>query len=268
MKNKIVNYLNYRKTNSKIKISYSDYRYLSKFRMGEYKNASIKLDGASIQFSSPFWFKHSLQEIFVDEVYKFKGSQDKVKIIDCGANVGLSIYYLKRLFPNAQIIGFEPDENVFKQLEFNIKSLNLSDIQLRKEATWINDEVLSFFSEGSVGGKIIDAGLESDNKIQVKATRLKNLLQDKIFFLKIDIEGAEFEVLEDCKDSLHNVENLFIEVHCTDNQCPDLVKLLDIITKAGFIFYIKEAWNNVSNPFMYQTKKGYFLQLNIFCVRK
>jgi len=31
--------------------------------------------------------------------------------------------------------------------------------------------------------------------------------------LKIDIEGAEYDVLKDCEDSLENVKNIFVEYH-------------------------------------------------------
>ena len=36
----------------------------------------------------------------------------------------------------------------------------------------------------------------------------KDFLCQKIDFLKIDIEGPEYDILKDCGDSLKNVENI------------------------------------------------------------
>lgn len=128
---------------------------------------------------------------------------------------------------------------------------------------------MEFAAEGSLGGAITQLGTFKMNKCMVDAKNLEPYLkQKKIDFLKIDIEGAEYEVLNACRDSLDNVVNLFIEYHAVPNQPQMLVEILGVVKKAGFRVYIKEAWNNMEHPFMeYDEFHYYDLQLNIFCYR-
>lgn len=252
--------------NPKLGISLYSFYKLKTYYKNEYKPTTLNFLGKPISFNSPFWFLHSLQEIFLDEVYKFEPSSDFLKIIDCGANIGLSAIYLKKIFPNSEIIAFEPDEDVFNQLRQNVENQDLLNVHLKNEAVWIENTVLNFSSEGSVGGKISTNQSSSQNL--VKASRLKDYLKENnIFFLKMDIEGAEFEVLKDCREYLHNVENIFIEFHCKINEENTLASILKWIKEAGFKFYIKEAWNNMEHPFTRKHLDFFHIQLNIFCYK-
>jgi hypothetical protein len=60
---------------------------------------SSVLFGQTISITSPKWHWHSLQEIFLEETYKFTSPKPDPVIIDCGANIGLSIIYFKKLYP-------------------------------------------------------------------------------------------------------------------------------------------------------------------------
>ena len=113
----------------------------------------------------------------------------------------------------------------------------------------------------------IDSSQESGNTVE--AVRLKEYLNQKVDFLKIDIEGAEYDVLKDIQPNLHFVQSLFLEYHGMFSQNKELVEILDIITKEGFHFYIKEATSVYDHPFLRstETKKDYDVQLNIFCIR-
>ena len=209
---------------------------------------------------------HAIKEIFIDEVYKVQLSPAPT-IIDCGANIGLSIIYLKRLFPDANIIAFEPDKTNFELLQRNMSSFHLNDVKLEQKAVWKENTVISFVNEGSMSSRIEQASSSND---KVTAIKLKDYLDRKIDFLKIDIEGAEFEVLKDIEPNLNLVQNMFFEYHGSFNQNNELVEILDIINKAGFSFYIKEASSVYNHPFLFfqsQTKKQYDIQLNIFCFR-
>lgn len=96
---------------------------------------------------------------------------------------------------------------------------------------------------------------------------MRDYLSTEIDFLKIDIEGAEYEVLKDCADLLFNVKNLFIEYHVLPNEAQHLHDILNWVNAAGFKYYIKEAWNNMTYPYMKSYNDYYQMQLNIFCYR-
>lgn len=272
MKNYIKKRLQYKAYRSKLGLTFNNFYKLSNYSRKNYIEGNTELFGNQIIFSNPFWFLHSLEEIFVEEVYRFKASSESHLIVDCGANIGLSVIYLKKLFPNSKILALEPDKKIFEQLSYNVKSFGYSDsTEVIQAAAWINNENLNFISEGSVGGRISEQSADNNNITSVKALRLKSIIEDKgkIFFLKIDIEGAEYDVLKDIKDSLSNVENLFVEFHAKDNEENKLDEILHWIRSAGFKYYIKEAWNNMSYPFTKEinNKHGFQTQLNISCYR-
>jgi hypothetical protein len=103
----------------------------------------------------------------------------------------------------------------------------------------------------------------------IKAVRLRNFLNERVDFLKLDIEGAEYEVLMDCKEKLANVQRMFIEYHGQFSTAQQLEEILDLLTQSGFQYYIKEAAPIFETPFYRASsmKHPYQVQLNIFCFR-
>jgi FkbM family methyltransferase len=218
--------------------------------------------GRRITLTDASWYLFSYREIFKEEIYRFNIDSPSPLIIDCGANIGLSLIYFKHLYPDARIVAFEPDGEIFGILEQNIKTFHFKNITLYAKAVWTSETELSFQPDGAVGGR-----LTQDGAINVKTLRLKNFINQKVDFLKIDIEGAEYEVLKDCKDYLGNVDHLFVEHHGNQNAEENLNEILQIIRNAGFRYYLKEA-SPVKHPFIRQERGVlYPLQLNIFAFR-
>jgi FkbM family methyltransferase len=225
---------------------------------------STVLFNKKLGINSSFWYLHGLNELFIDQTYRFNSEKNDPRIIDCGANIGLSVIYFKSIFLKAKIIAFEPDPNIFKILSDNLKNFDINDVEIINKAVWNKNGDVSFNASGGVGGRIDD---EVEVSKETPAIRLKDLLNEKIDFLKIDIEGAEYEVVRDCADYLSNVENIFIEYHSMLRNEQKLDEILLILKRAGFKYYIKEAWNN--QPFPYTNARGnlFDLQLNIFGYR-
>ena len=223
--------------------------------------------GSEIEFNNGPELLHSLQEIFVDDIYKIEFSTPTPFILDCGANIGLSVLYHKQRYPGASVVAFEPDVTNFELLQKNIRAFTLQDVELRNEAVWKENTTLEFVSDGTLGSKLNAEG-NGKQVIQVKATRLKDLLNRKVDFLKMDIEGAEYEVLKDCAQDLHMVDHLFIEFHGYFTRMNELSEILAIVERNGFSYYIKEASNVYSTPFYRKgLEKQYDIQQNIFCFR-
>ncbi|HXD77556.1 MAG TPA: FkbM family methyltransferase [Puia sp.] len=248
----------------KVNINWFYEKYYKHLSAGKIR--SHKVFGKDFFFCSPQEFLHGLKEIFVEELYK-QELNGKSYIIDCGANMGMSIIYLKRLCPDAEIIGFEPDETNFDLLTRNIGSYGFKDITIKKEAVWKEDTVLHFSNAGSMSSKIVHAS--TGTSLEVKAIRLKTFLTRPVDFLKMDIEGAEFEVIMDAAESLFHVKNLFIEYHGCFDQQKELSTLLNMLSGKGFNYYIKEAASVYDHPFSRVRNPiiPYDIQLNIFCFR-
>ena len=228
---------------------------------------SHKLFGHQTWFVSGQEYLHGIKEIFVEEIYK-QALSPNAYVLDCGANIGLSVIYLKKICPTATIIAFEPDKNNFELLQKNIASHGLQNVELKNEAVWKEETMLSFGSEGTMSSKIV-FDKEAHPSTLTKAVRLKDYLNRKIDFLKIDIEGAEYQVLCDISDNLSFVKNLFVEYHGMFGQVSELSELFDLFSKKGFRYYIKEATGVYETPFLREKKNSilYDIQLNIFCFR-
>lgn len=218
-------------------------------------------------FNNYFWYFHSIEELFVDEVYKCELSTDAPYILDCGANIGLSVIYFKQHWPKSKIVAFEPDPKNFDYLTKNIESFQLTDVIAVKKGVWKESTSLKFFADGHLGGTVIHSDFSNTQLPDTQFVRLRDYLDMKVDFLKIDIEGAEYEVLKDARDKLVNVEYLFVEFHGAANQPQKLHEMLLWISEAGFRYHIKFAHENQKHPFIEKRKTGWDLQLNIFCYR-
>ncbi|QYH38003.1 FkbM family methyltransferase [Algoriphagus sp. NBT04N3] len=238
-----------------------------KYRRAD-KNICFKTKflGREISAINPFWFFFSIKEIFVDNVYFFKSEIEDPYIIDCGSNFGFSIIYFRSIFPKCKLVGFEPDPSIFKILCKNLEVYNLKNVQLFNSAVWSSAGFIDFFPNGSLGGRIDNNPINRSEIIQISCLELSGFINKRVDFLKIDIEGAELDVLYSIEDHLNLVQNLFIEYHSfrDRNQC--LNSILEIISRAGFRYYIKEAYPIQKFPFVDFPQNWEFdLQLNIFC---
>ena len=218
----------------------------------------------AIHYVNPYDLYLAFEEIFVHEIYRAT-LPSKARILDCGANIGLATLYFKQICPSAVITAFEPDERNFALLKKNTEGWAYADVEVKKEAVWKEATTLRFSSTGDMASKINEQGTGVD----VVAIRLKDYLQEKIDFLKIDIEGAEFDVLLDIEDSLHQVDRMFFEYHGRFEDTAKLTRVFDILHRAGFHYYIKEAASLYNQPFDITKRASNFdVQLNIFCFRE
>lgn len=221
-----------------------------------------------VYYKRPYEFLHTYQDIFVNEIYKFKSATDKPVIIDCGANIGLSVLYFKLRYPHASIEAFEPDVSNFEILSQNCNENRLSDVHLNKAAVWTLNGTISFSASESEASHITEENTSGDTP--VAAVRLAEILQrhEITHFLKMDIEGAEWNVVTDIANELKYVENFFLEYHGKSWETYKLNDIMGILKSSGFSVYIKNAADNLQHPFVEKTTATlYDVQLNIFCYR-
>lgn len=229
-----------------------------------YTPTTTKLFNRRIRLVDSASFLSTYPEIFEREIYKFKSDSSQPYIIDCGSNIGLSIIYFKHLYPDAEVIGFEPDPKIFEALEYNINLFKFTKVHLIKKGVWNTDTDLYFSSRQDDSGHIVEKGVES-NPIKIQTVSLRKYLNRTVDFLKIDIEGAETEVLKDCKDILINVKNIFLEYHSFIGKKQSIAEILDILNTAGLRCYIQHAGVISNQPFYKGASDiGMDMRLNIY----
>ena len=232
------------------------------------KDTRVLFDGKHITVPDYASYYFMCQEIYEKEIYKFHSITDTPFIIDAGANIGLASIYLKKMYPEAEIIAFEPDPSIHKYLIANLKTFDFSDIKAINKGVWDKETTLNFTSDGADGGFV--SGVNNFNKPNksIEVISLKKYLNRKVDFLKLDIEGAETIVLKDIRKELSHVDRIFVEYHSFINMPQTLDEIISILTESGFRIYVNTPGLTSKAPFSYIRKYNKMdLQLNIFGIK-
>jgi len=209
-----------------------------------------------------------IREIINGGIYKFQASTNSPLILDCGANIGMSVVYFKRLYPDSIVIAFEPDPLLFSILSNNISNFAFDNVELQQVAVWVNDEGVKFSCEGGHSGRI--SYPDDDDIVLVPSIRLKNFLEsvDSVDMLKMDIEGAEADVLLDCGQMLKKCEYVFVEYHSHKDKKQELHHILELFADMKYRYHVCESFGR-KHPFVDRNcVVDMDLQLNLFFIRE
>ncbi len=142
----------------------------------------------------------------------------------------------------------------------------MNDVQLVQAAVCGREGSLTFHSDGKYASNLApdDAVLEEGwTKREVPCVRLASYLTSPIDFLKINIEGAEWEALADSADKLKCVNEMVIEYHHLPGLPRTLHNILDLLDRQGFEYLINdfdsETNGGVQPPFRLVQRAGTFL---------
>jgi FkbM family methyltransferase len=224
------------------------------------KPGHVRIDGREFRFPDAASFLSAYEEIFADRIYAFEARSEEPFILDLGANVGLSVLFFKRLYPRARVVALEPDPEVFRYLQENVASLGLEGVTLHNAAVWTEAGELTFAPDGADGGRVNGQG----GGLRVPALGICQLMGERpIDFLKMDIEGAENDVLPAAAHLLPQVRNVFVEYHSPAGQPQRLDRLIDALAGAGFRIALATV-KTPGSPFLPRPAQGAFdLQVNV-----
>lgn len=136
------------------------------------------------------------ESIFVWRQYDISFDSTPQTILDCGGNIGLSVFWFATRFPNAKIVVVEPDPENYKLLLRNTKAFqNLNTLQA---GVWSHDCFVRLKQEGVNSDAF---SFEPCNPSDSGATQAFGLATiagrfnlPTLDLLKVDIEGAEEEL--------------------------------------------------------------------------
>jgi FkbM family methyltransferase len=168
-----------------------------------------------------------------DEVEEYFTPKDGEIVVDVGAHIGhYTIISSKRVGQNGRVIAIEAHPDNFEILNRNIKLNKLTNVIPLNYAVYSKQTKLKLYLPVEEPGftiynTIMINRAKTDEKfIEVNANTLDYLLQQNGIrdanWIKIDVEGAEFEVLKGAHNILSNSKDiaLLIEVHGLDNYTP------------------------------------------------
>ncbi len=193
-----------------------------------------------------------LEEIIVNGEYHFRTTLEKPVVIDAGANVGLATYYAKRIGQAHKVVCFEPNPESHALLSENVTLSKFENVEIHQAAVSNVDGEAELYlpQDAPLAGSLAPrAGTDGLVKTTVKTMRISPFLEEPISLFKLDVEGAEAEVLEECEGQLHNVENLFCEVHPVAGETPSLLnRTLEILERTGFRVHVaRSPWSSRSH---------------------
>lgn len=202
-----------------------------------------------LRFTDRFSLWTVIHEILLNEEYYFDCDAPSPRILDCGANFGMAIYYFKALYPSARITAFEPVPAIRQLAEQNVELNGWTDVEILPYALAENDGTTTFYlsKEYPLAGTLTRRRHEMGDTIEeteVECRRLSPYLDEPVHFLKLDIEGSEDRVLEECSGKLHNIQNLFIEYHHgLGMEAGRLPRILSMLDDTGFEYHLQKSYH-------------------------
>jgi FkbM family methyltransferase len=159
-------------------------------------------------------------------IEKFRPEAGSI-VIDVGAHMGrYTIIASKRVGPNGKVVAIEAHPSNFEILKRNIKLNNLNNITSLNCAAYSKEGRLKLhLRSGGLGytmySTVMSNRFETGRFMEVKANTLDHLIEseripsEQIKWIKIDVEGAELEVLKGANHILTESNNisLLIEIH-------------------------------------------------------
>ena len=158
------------------------------------KNIRLKVNGIVYRLS------HPRQLFMVSEQYERNikpwFNRSGHTFLDIGANIGKYSIKLAKSFE--EIHAFEPTEETYNVLCHNIVDNGIFNVFLHRFAAWNEDTQLTFHLKNNPGGNSSEMTRNAIATETVNAKRLDGMIETfgPVDFVKIDVEGAEVEVLE------------------------------------------------------------------------
>lgn len=140
------------------------------------------------------------RELVLDRVYERNGVALRPgmgTVVDAGAHVG--IFSLLASQWAERVVALEANELNFRILDLNVARNALANVEPRHCALWsVSADAVGFSSaHHSGGGAVADGRAGRPGTVEVRAISLDDLVSElgRIDLLKIDVEGAEYDVL-------------------------------------------------------------------------
>ena len=190
---------------------------------------TVRVDIAGVELTLRDWQGSNVLAIvpkeILDDDYRLKEIEFRPGdvVIDIGANIGIVAIYLAKTHPGIRIVAIEPVPTTFGHLQENISLNAVSNITaLNCAVTKDGRDLRMIVNPGHSGGStghLRDLKQPGHYNLTVRSRTLDGIfgeyVPDRCRLLKIDCEGAEYEILSGAR-CLTRVDHLGIEIHHND----------------------------------------------------
>ncbi|MBK8845461.1 MAG: FkbM family methyltransferase [Bacteroidetes bacterium] len=219
-----------------------NYTYQSgKLRQVNRDGLTLELDLSKVVDHHLFWESQLIELKYVVEYIKRART-----ILDIGGNIGGRALLFASLNPKARVVSFEPHPANFKRAQQNI-SHNNYEIYLVKSGLGAKKEQLRMYevNESNPGMNRIISGEHNYPFTIIEIDTLdsfcKQLNLTDIDFVKIDVEGFAYQVMEGASDMIARHKPVFlIELDDDDMRKNNHTarQLIELLVKAGYTRFV------------------------------
>jgi FkbM family methyltransferase len=208
-------------------------------QLGSDGPGSFEVVGCQVDYWNQSHALFLLHEIFVNAEYAFDSDSPHPRIVDCGANLGLSVVFFKALYPHADVLAFEPDPVTYARLRRTVEANRLESVVTEEAAVTEHGGRVQLYRDASDLGSIaasVDPRWNGGAGREVRSVRLSDHITGTVDFLKIDIEGAEYGVVRNLVQTgaLRSVRAAAIEYHHVAGMPDALQEMTDALRNDGF----------------------------------
>ncbi|KUK46297.1 MAG: Methyltransferase FkbM family [Anaerolinea thermophila] len=202
----------------------------------------------------------AIKETFLDAFYIRYGVpiKDGWTVVDIGAGIGDFSIYAAHANPQTKVFAFEPFPESYHLLERNIALNSIENVFPFEAAIWSQAGVLHLDNLSGEPLQIISKEMHStkkgNNVIKVRALTLSQVFEahaiDKLDLLKLDCEGAEYEILSGASPEVFKkIERIIMEYHDIDGHHHD--QLVSLLERQGFRVYCHDNFVHDDIGYLY-----------------
>lgn len=183
---------------------------------------------------------HIYKEIFVERAYEcLEPVAPGARILDAGAHVGLAALFFLDRYRQARVTSIEANPTTAALLRKNLRR-HADRVTIVAKALTTHEGHASFFVTPSnltnVNAGLMDREeVEATVAVEVECVDVARVIDGPFAFAKIDIEGAEYDVLMSERFSPALVGSMVVEFHDIDRRREAFDKVLDtLIDERGY----------------------------------
>ncbi len=194
--------------------------------------------------------------------------------VDIGTNIGQhSLFAAKVVGDNGKIISFEPIVRLYEQIIKNVKVNNLQNMFVYNVACGESESIATIYKrDENIGGSSLVTRIDRKDSEEIKVIAADSILtkEEKINFIKIDVEGYEYFALLGLSETIKKFHpTILIEFtpylyNLSDKSHGQ--KILDLLKNSGYTMYDLEHNDKVvDEDFMDFINTEKILQTNLLC---
>lgn len=206
------------------------------------------IDDVQIKMAEKRYFEEIILKDLIQGYTKRRDIQSDDTVVDAGAYPGgFTIFAAKK---GKSVIALEPDNSNRERLRENLRLNGLENVEVVKKGLWGEETELSFAADQD------ESSIDEEGETKVQVTSLDNLSHEfrNFDFVKMDIEGAEIEVIRSgSEEVLESIKPFFsIAAYHDVGGKKSAEQLKEIFEQMNYNYKIGHkphltlwAWNNV-----------------------